>query len=67
MRVNVPGLPMVIEPKTTGMTVLGELMFANVLLRFDSIQVEEILAIECWQQLVTTKAQIYQCPPGLWS
>jgi hypothetical protein len=27
------------------MTVLGEPMFANVLLRFDSIQVEEILAI----------------------
>src|SRR5271154_7000519 len=36
---------MVMEPKTTGMTVLGEPMFANVLLRFDSIQVEEILAI----------------------
>lgn len=45
MRVNLPGLPMVMEPNTTGMTVLAEPMFANVLLRFDSIQVEEILAI----------------------
>lgn len=43
--VNLPGLPMVMEPKTTGVTVLGEPMFAYVLLRFDSIQVEEILAI----------------------
>jgi hypothetical protein len=39
--VNLPGLPMVMEPKTTGMAVLGELMFAKVLLRFDSIQVGE--------------------------
>jgi hypothetical protein len=38
MKVNLPGLPMVMEPKTTGMAVLGEVMFANVLLRFDSIR-----------------------------
>ena len=36
---------MVMEPNTTGMTVLAELMFANVLLRFDSIQVEAILNV----------------------
>jgi hypothetical protein len=45
MRVNLPGLPMVMEPKTTGMAVLGEPMFANVLLRLDSVRAEEILAI----------------------
>jgi hypothetical protein len=36
---------MVMEPKTTGIAVLGEVMFANVLVRFDSIRVEEILAV----------------------
>jgi len=36
---------MVMEPKMTGMAVLGEPMFANVLLRFDSVRAEEILAI----------------------
>jgi hypothetical protein len=38
MKVNLPGLPMVMEPKTIGIAVLVELMFANVLLRFDSIR-----------------------------
>jgi hypothetical protein len=46
MKVNLPGLPIVMEPKTTGMAVLGEPIFANVLLRFDRIRVREILACE---------------------
>jgi hypothetical protein len=68
MRVNLPGLPMVMEPKTTGMTVLGEVMFANVLLRFDSIQVEEILAImnvgNSWSR---RRHKYTNAHSGLWS
>jgi hypothetical protein len=41
-KVDLPALPMIMEPKTTGIAVVGELMFPSDLLRFESIQVGEI-------------------------
>jgi len=41
-KVYLPALPMVMEPKTTGIAVVGELMFPSDLLRFEGIRVGEI-------------------------